>query len=131
MLGPLINSVFLIALCLGIVIEALKRLFKPEAVEDIDLLLYVGILGLLINIAGLFLFGHGHSHSIPHAEEDDEDEDNEAFDDKEVQKPLNSASVQTNPNPKKPNKKKCCTILCELFLFKEKIILNKLFQFFV
>ena len=113
---------------MGIVIEALKRLFKPEAVEDIDLLLYVGILGLLINIAGLFLFGHGHSHSIPHGEEDEEDEDNEAFDDKQVQQPLNSMSVP-NSNPKKPNKKKCCAILCKLIVYfcVKKIILSKLF----
>ena len=48
MLGPLINSVFLISLCLGIVIEAVKRLFSPEKLEDIKLLLYVGIIGLLI-----------------------------------------------------------------------------------
>ena len=47
-LGPLINSVFLASLCLGIVIEAIKRLFEPEKIEDIDLLLYVGITGLLI-----------------------------------------------------------------------------------
>jgi Co/Zn/Cd efflux system component len=45
--------VFLISLCLGIVIEAIKRLFKPEDIEDIELLLYVGIVGLLIKYKDL------------------------------------------------------------------------------
>jgi Co/Zn/Cd efflux system component len=45
--------VFLFSLCLGIVIEAIKRLFKPEDIEDIELLLYVGIVGLLIKYKDL------------------------------------------------------------------------------
>lgn len=34
-------------------IEAIKRLLKPEDIEDIDLLLYVGIVGLLIKYKDL------------------------------------------------------------------------------
>ena len=34
-------------------IEAIKRLFKPEDIEDIELLLYVGIVGLLIKYKDL------------------------------------------------------------------------------
>jgi Co/Zn/Cd efflux system component len=45
--------VFLFSLCLGIVIEAIKRLLKPEDIEDIELLLYVGIVGLLIKYKDL------------------------------------------------------------------------------
>jgi len=64
--GALINSVFLLALCLMIFIEAMQRFFEPSEISDPVLLLVVGSIGLLINIVGLFLFmghgGHGHSH---------------------------------------------------------------------
>ena len=62
-LGALSNSVFLIALCFTIFVEALERLTHTEEIKDPNLLLIVGSLGLLINILGLFLFaGHAHSH---------------------------------------------------------------------
>ena len=59
MLGALVNSVFLIALCFSILVEALKRLVEVEPIENPKLLLIVGGAGLLINIIGLFLF-HNH-----------------------------------------------------------------------
>lgn len=62
--GANINAVFLIALCLTIVFDAIKRFIEPETIERVDLLLIVGSVGLGINIIGLFLFQgfHGHSH---------------------------------------------------------------------
>ncbi|XP_015923668.1 proton-coupled zinc antiporter SLC30A1 [Parasteatoda tepidariorum] len=62
-LGALVNAVFLVALCFSIFVEALKRFYKPEEIHNPVLILYVGTIGLLVNIIGLFLFhGHGHSH---------------------------------------------------------------------
>ena len=65
-LGALVNSVFLLALCFAIVVEAIQRLTTGELkVNDPDTLLYVGIVGLLFNLIALALFhraGHGHSH---------------------------------------------------------------------
>lgn len=58
-LGALVNSVFLIALCFSILVEALKRLVEVEKIENPKLLLIVGGAGLLVNILGLFLF-HNH-----------------------------------------------------------------------
>ncbi|KAL5006688.1 hypothetical protein ScPMuIL_015494 [Solemya velum] len=81
-LGALVNAVFLVALCFSILVEALKRLVEVEEIKDPKLLLIVGVLGLLVNIVGLFLFhnhghshgghGHGHSHGGPdeHTESD-------------------------------------------------------------
>jgi cation diffusion facilitator family transporter len=62
--GANINTVFLIALCLTIVFDAIKRFIEPEPIENVNLLLIVGSVGLGINIIGLFLFQgfHGHSH---------------------------------------------------------------------
>lgn len=69
-LGALINAVFLIALCVSILIEALQRIIAPPVIENPKFVLYVGIAGLISNTVGLFLFhdndqehGHGHGHS--------------------------------------------------------------------
>ena len=75
MLGPFTNSVFLISLCLHIVIDAVERLVKPEAVEKVDELLETGTLGLLINLVGLVFLGHGHSHDIKTAESEENGDD--------------------------------------------------------
>ncbi|XP_076312006.1 uncharacterized protein LOC143225825 isoform X2 [Tachypleus tridentatus] len=62
-LGALVNSIFLMALCFSIFVEALKRFFEPEEIHNPVLILYVGGAGLLVNVIGLFLFHeHGHSH---------------------------------------------------------------------
>lgn len=105
-LGPFINSVFLLSLCLSIVIEAVERLIDPKPLNDINLLLYVGSLGLFINLVGLFLFGHGHSHA---GESHDHFLKNEA-----EQKTFigNSDSVVIDVKPVQKKKSgKCCTIL--------------------
>ncbi|XP_038056579.1 zinc/cadmium resistance protein-like [Patiria miniata] len=66
-LGALINSVLLIALCFTIFVDAVQRLIVVEAIENPVLVLIVGCVGLVINGVGLCLFGshgmpHGHSH---------------------------------------------------------------------
>ncbi|KAF3939933.1 hypothetical protein ABW19_dt0205473 [Dactylella cylindrospora] len=62
-LGALINGVFLLALCLSIVLEAIQRFFDPPVITEPVLILAVGSAGLASNIIGLFLFhDHGHSH---------------------------------------------------------------------
>ncbi|XP_064480936.1 proton-coupled zinc antiporter SLC30A1-like [Ornithodoros turicata] len=75
-LGALVNAVFLVALCFSILVESLKRFYKPEVIDEPELILYVGISGLIVNLIGLFLFrehGHshtrGHHHSLPTVEE--------------------------------------------------------------
>ena len=63
MLGALINAVFLIALCFTILVEAFGRLTHKEEIHNPDLLIWVGVTGLLVNVIGLVLFAdHGHSH---------------------------------------------------------------------
>lgn len=54
--GALANAVFLAALCFSISMEAMKRLGRPEAIDDPFLVLIVGALGLAVNIVGLFIF---------------------------------------------------------------------------
>ncbi|SCV05058.1 LANO_0G17546g1_1 [Lachancea nothofagi CBS 11611] len=78
-LGALINAVFLIALCVSILIEAVQRFFEPQEINNPKLVLMVGFAGLISNIVGLFLFhdhghshGHGHSHAAASSPQDEE-----------------------------------------------------------
>lgn len=62
-LGAFFNAVFLIALCVSIVLEALTRFFDPPTIDNPKLILIVGSLGLFSNLVGFFVLGgHGHSH---------------------------------------------------------------------
>ncbi|BFZ55949.1 Zinc resistance conferring protein [Savitreella phatthalungensis] len=72
-LGALVNGVFLIALCVSIFLEAIKRFVEPEIISNPLLIVAVGSAGLASNIVGLFLFhDHGHGgHS--HGEEGEDD----------------------------------------------------------
>jgi len=55
-LGALVNSVFLVALCFTILVEAIQRLTHGHEIDHIDSMIYVGIAGLVINVIGLLLF---------------------------------------------------------------------------
>jgi solute carrier family 30 (zinc transporter), member 1 len=52
-LGALVNSIFLIALCLSILIEAIERFIETKEIKQVHLLLYVSCTGLAINLIGL------------------------------------------------------------------------------
>lgn len=57
-LGALVNAVFLVALCFSITVEACKRFIETTEIHNPELLLTVGVVGLIVNVIGLFLF-HG------------------------------------------------------------------------
>ncbi|KAI1813403.1 cation efflux protein [Poronia punctata] len=62
-LGAFFNAVFLIALCVSIILEALTRLIEPQEVTNPKLILIVGCFGLASNLVGfVVLGGHGHDH---------------------------------------------------------------------
>ncbi|KAJ4164306.1 hypothetical protein LMH87_005983 [Akanthomyces muscarius] len=62
-LGAFFNAVFLIALCVSIILEALTRLVEPPEINQPKLILIVGIAGLVSNLLGfVVLGGHGHDH---------------------------------------------------------------------
>ncbi|XP_008825024.1 zinc transporter 10 [Nannospalax galili] len=54
--GALSNAVFLTALCFTIFVEAVLRLARPERIDDPELVLIVGTLGLAVNVVGLLIF---------------------------------------------------------------------------
>uniref|UniRef100_A0A1I7V762 Cation efflux family protein n=1 Tax=Loa loa TaxID=7209 RepID=A0A1I7V762_LOALO len=64
-LGALINGVFLLALCFSILIESLTRLIEPQTIKQPISVLVVGVIGLFINLIGMFMF---HSHAHEHGE---------------------------------------------------------------
>ncbi|KAI8814164.1 zinc/cadmium resistance protein-like protein [Cladochytrium replicatum] len=78
-LGALVNGVFLLALCFTIIVQAIERFVTPTPIQDPNLVLIVGAVGLGSNIIGLFLFhdhgghshgshSHGHGHSRGHGQ---------------------------------------------------------------
>ncbi|KAI0853373.1 cation efflux protein [Daldinia vernicosa] len=74
-LGAAFNAVFLIALCVSIILEALTRFIEPQEVSNPKLILIVGCCGLASNLVGfLVLGGHGHDHG-EHSHDDDHDHD--------------------------------------------------------
>lgn len=114
-LGGLINSVFLVSLCIGILIEAIERLIETREIQEPKLVLLVGSIGLAINLVGLFIFGHAHSHSLPSVPDDDDVSD----DDVEVEEFI---SENKHKEKKKTTK---CHILCKFglnFIYKERKI---------
>lgn len=61
-LGALVNSVFLVALCFSIFVESMKRFYQVEDIYNPQLILIVGTMGLVVNLIGLLLF-HGKFES--------------------------------------------------------------------
>lgn len=55
-LGALGNAVFLAAVRFSVSAQALERLVQPEAIDKPDLVLFVGSIGLCINLMGLLVF---------------------------------------------------------------------------
>ncbi|KAI9322634.1 cation efflux protein [Dichotomocladium elegans] len=67
-LGAMVNAVFLVALSVMIVIEAIQRFVEPDPITDPRLVLFTACAGLAGNLVGLLLFhdhGHGHHHHAP------------------------------------------------------------------
>ncbi|KAI0021184.1 cation efflux protein [Xylariomycetidae sp. FL0641] len=62
-LGAFFNAVFLLALCVSIILEAVTRFIQPPEISNPQLILIVGCAGLTSNLVGfLVLGGHGHDH---------------------------------------------------------------------
>ncbi|CCF56922.1 hypothetical protein KAFR_0B06250 [Kazachstania africana CBS 2517] len=60
------NGVVLLGIVCGIFVEAIGRIFNPVHIEGTNELLVVAILGLLVNLVGLFAFDHSDdSSSLP------------------------------------------------------------------
>ena len=55
-LGALVNAVFLVALCFSITVESMKRFYEPELIHNPQMILWVGTMGLIVNLIGLCLF---------------------------------------------------------------------------
>jgi cobalt-zinc-cadmium efflux system protein len=62
-LAALVNGAALVAIAVGIGIEALRRLESPSEVHG-GLLLGVAAVGLAANIVGVKILHHGHDHSL-------------------------------------------------------------------
>lgn len=66
-LAGFVNALFLIFVAFFILTEAVERAIEPPTVHHHDRLMVVSVLGLLVNLVGVYVFqhggaGHGHSH---------------------------------------------------------------------
>jgi len=111
--GALVNGVFLLALCLNIFLEAIKRFWQFEAVLNPMLVLIIGCIGLFINVLGLIFFHESHAHH--HHEEvkpivvDEEDPHDHSLeeaeiDHKEIESPPVSEGEKDNEKDEKKKK---------------------------
>ncbi|KAI9576792.1 zinc transporter 7 isoform X2 [Glossina fuscipes] len=72
-LAGFVNSLFLIFLAFFILSEGVERLIEPPEVKH-ERLFVVSVLGLLVNLVGIYAFnhgGHGHSHGSGHGHSHD------------------------------------------------------------
>ncbi|KAI8929559.1 cation efflux protein [Entophlyctis helioformis] len=56
-----VNALVLVFASVGIVWEAFERFYSP-AIQETEKLLVVSVLGLLVNLVGIFAFDHGGAH---------------------------------------------------------------------
>lgn len=76
-LGAAFNAIFLIALCVTIILDAITRFVEPPEVSNPKLILIVGCCGLASNLVGfLVLGGHGHDHG-GHSHDDEHEHGHE------------------------------------------------------
>ncbi|CAL6089933.1 Cation_diffusion facilitator family transport protein [Hexamita inflata] len=64
-LGAFFNASFLISTAFFLLTEIVSKFMNPEEIKNVDLVLWVAVGGIVINIIGLFMFGHshdGHNH---------------------------------------------------------------------
>ena len=64
-LGGLCNAVFLLAICLTLIVEAVNRLVEVEEIQNGNAFFIVGVAGLVVNILGLIIFSdHDHNDNL-------------------------------------------------------------------
>ncbi|XP_043274158.1 zinc transporter 7 isoform X1 [Venturia canescens] len=64
-LAGFVNALFLLFIAFFIMSEAVERAIEPPEVKH-ERLFVVSVLGLLVNLVGIYAFQHGHSHGHSH-----------------------------------------------------------------
>lgn len=64
-LAGFVNGLFLLFIAFFILSEAVERLIEPPEVKH-ERLFVVSVLGLLVNLVGIYAFQHGHAHGHGH-----------------------------------------------------------------
>lgn len=60
------NGCLLLAISVGVLFKALERVANPVELEKVTELIVISVLGLLVNLVGIFAFNHGHNHGHGH-----------------------------------------------------------------
>ncbi|KAG2465055.1 ZNT1 protein, partial [Polypterus senegalus] len=60
-IGALVNSIFLTALCFTIILEGIERFVEPREIKNRIMLIGVGVAGLFVSLVGMKML-HEHTH---------------------------------------------------------------------
>lgn len=71
------NGTLLVGISGSIIFEAIGRFFVPVALQKTTELIVVSVLGLLVNLVGIFAFNHGHAHGHSHGHTHDSQHDHD------------------------------------------------------
>nr|UJH94458.1 Cis4 [Starmerella bombicola] len=63
------NGCLLLAISVGVLFEALERVANPVQLAKVTELMVISVLGLVVNLVGIFAFNHGHDHGHGHGHE--------------------------------------------------------------
>lgn len=65
LLFGLLQEVFLLSISLGIIVDAINHIVNPSHVHEPDLMIYLGLIGMVVGIIGMIMFwGYHHDHDI-------------------------------------------------------------------
>ncbi|KAM3437127.1 hypothetical protein NHJ13734_004774 [Beauveria thailandica] len=95
LLGAFFNGVFLLALGISILVQAIERFINISPIEDPKLVLIIGSVGLALNVLVMsFLHEHDHDHS--HGYNPENSHSHSHHNDKENQTQISEEAIESN-----------------------------------
>ncbi|KGQ09286.1 Zinc/cadmium resistance protein [Beauveria bassiana D1-5] len=97
LLGAFFNGVFLLALGISILVQAIERFINISPIEDPKLVLIIGSVGLALNVLVMsFLHEHDHDHGHGHNPENVHSHSHSHHNDKEPQTQVSEEAIESN-----------------------------------
>ncbi|KAM3556592.1 hypothetical protein ARSEF4850_005456 [Beauveria asiatica] len=95
LLGAFFNGVFLLALGISILVQAIERFINISPIEDPKLVLIIGSVGLALNVL-VMSFLHEHDHDHGHGHDPENSHSHSHHNDKENQTQISEEAIESN-----------------------------------
>ncbi|KAM3447376.1 hypothetical protein MY3296_008771, partial [Beauveria thailandica] len=95
LLGAFFNGVFLLALGISILVQAIERFINISPIEDPKLVLIIGSVGLALNVL-VMSFLHEHDHDHGHGYDPENSHSHSHHNDKENQTQISEEAIESN-----------------------------------